>query len=116
MRWLLALLFVLAALWPAAAQQYPIAVHTTAGCTVGTSSGQCLAAGRYRFVQVQNTSAAASIACAWGGAAALNSSGSAQLSAGQPASWGTNTSGVPQQALNCIASAASTPLFLEYWQ
>lgn len=87
---------------------------TIAGCTVGTSSAQCLAAGTYNHVQIQNTSASASVACSWGGTAVLNSSGSIQLAAGQPALWGPNTAGSPSGvALNCIASAASTPLYVE---
>lgn len=83
------------------------------GCTVGTSQVQCLAAGSYNHVQIQNASASASIACSWGGTAVLNSSGSVQLAAGQSALWGPNTAGAPTVALNCIASAASTPLYLE---
>lgn len=85
---------------------------TTSTCTVGTSSGQCLASGAYNHVQVQNISSSASIACSWGGTAALNSTG-VVLAAGQSALWGPATSGVPSGALNCIASAASTPLYVE---
>lgn len=89
--------------------------YTIAGCTVQTTSAQCLAAGTYNHVQIQNTSVSASVACSWGGAAALNSSGSVQLAAGQPALWGGNTAGAPSGvALNCIASGASTPLYLEF--
>jgi len=88
---------------------------TISGCSVTTSSAQCLASGTAtNHVQVQNTSASASVACSWGGAAALNSSGSFQLAAGQSAIWGPNTSGVPSAALNCIASSAPAPLYLEY--
>ncbi|HTR14077.1 MAG TPA: hypothetical protein VMI72_12695 [Roseiarcus sp.] len=87
---------------------------TMAGCTVGTSSAQCLAAGTYNHVQIQNTHSSNAIACSWGGAAALNSNNSIQLAAGQPALWGPTTAGVPTVALNCIASGASTPLYLEY--
>lgn len=86
---------------------------STPGCTVTTSSAQCLATGTYNHVQIQNTSASASIACSWGGTAALNSNGSVQLAAGQSALWGPNTSGVPSSALNCIGSAAAS-LYLEY--
>jgi hypothetical protein len=85
------------------------------GCAVGTASATCLAAGIAKsFVQVQNASASASIACAWGTAAALNGSGSFQLAAGQGASWGPVTAGIPSGALNCISSAASTPLYVEW--
>jgi hypothetical protein len=92
----------------AAARNFP-------GCAVGTASATCLAAGVAKsFVQVQNASASASIACAWGATAALNGSGSFQLAAGQGASWGPVTAGIPSGALNCISSAASTPLFVEW--
>lgn len=93
---------------PAASRHFP-------GCTVTTSSSSCLAASTAAtFVQIQNTSASASMACAWGAAAVLNSSGSFQLAAGQAASWGPMTGGIPSGALNCIASAGSTPAYLEY--
>ncbi len=86
------------------------------GCTVGVASAQCLAGSTAQsFLQLQNTSASASIACRFGGTAVLNSSTSVQLGAGQAASWGVTTAGVPSGALNCIASGASTPLFVE-WQ
>ena len=85
---------------------------TFPGCTVGTSSAQCLAAGTYNHVQFVNNSAV-NIACAWGGTAILSSATSIQLAPGQPALWGPATAGVPNVALNCIAAAASSPLYLE---
>lgn len=92
----------------AAARNFP-------GCTVGTTSGSCLAAGTAAtFLQAQNTSATATIACAFGATAALNAAGSFQLAPGQSASWGPATGGVPTGALNCVASAASTPLYVEW--
>jgi len=95
---------------------YQASARNFPGCTVGASSAQCLAAGTAKtFVQIQNTSASATIACAWGATAVLNSAGSVQLSPGQPASWGPNTGGIPNQALNCIASAGSTPLYVEWY-
>lgn len=85
------------------------------GCTVGTSSASCLAASTaVNHVQIQNTSASATIACAWGVAAVLNSAASFQLGPGTPAAWGPETSGIPAGALNCISSTASTPLYLEW--
>lgn len=85
------------------------------GCTVGSSSGSCLAASTAKtFLQIQNTSVSASIACAFGTSAVLNSSGSVQLGVGQAASWGVNTGGVPTGQMNCIASGASTPLYVEW--
>jgi hypothetical protein len=89
---------------------------TIAGCTVGVTNAQCLASNTaIAWVQVQNTHASNSVACSWGGTSILNNSGSFQLAAGQSASWGPNTGGVPSgAALNCIASGASTPLYVEY--
>lgn len=93
---------------PRAARNFP-------GCTVGTSSGSCLTASTaVSFLQVQNTSTGAAIACAFGATPVLNSSTSLQLAAGQSASWGPVTAGVPTGALNCIASSASTPLYVEW--
>lgn len=124
---ILVFLAALALCVPAQAQQFtheiggaPAVDFTVPGCIVGTASASCLVAGSgttqtfYRHVQIQNASATASIACRWGGAAVLNGSGSVQLGAGQSALWGPTTAGVPLGALNCIASAASTPLYVEY--
>lgn len=113
---------LLAALTTAAAAQAPVINYSPPavarhfpGCTVGAASGSCLAAATaVNFLQIQNTSASASIACAFGVAAVLNSNSSVQLGPGQPASWGPNTGGVPNGQLNCIASAGSTPLYLEW--
>jgi len=85
------------------------------GCTVGVSSGTCLAAGvAGQFLQIENVSTANTIACAFGVTAVLNSATSVQLTVGQAASWGPNTGGVPTGALNCIASGATTPLYIEW--
>lgn len=119
----LAIAAALAAAAPAAAQQNINAIVSAQapsarnfpGCTVGAASAQCLAAGTgYQFVQIQNTHATNTIACAWGATAVLNSAGSLQLGPGQPASWGPMTGGIPSGALNCIASGANTPLYLEW--
>lgn len=93
---------------PRAARNFP-------GCSVTTSSAQCLATNTaVSFLQVQNTGTANAIACAFGATASLNSIGSFQLAAGQGASWGPNTGGVPTGALNCIAATGTTPLFVEW--
>jgi hypothetical protein len=109
-------------LWvaPAGSALFPIisptrSALTVAGCSVGVASALCLAASTANlWVQVQNTSATASVACSWGGTATLNASNSFLLAPGQSASWGVMSSGVPTNALNCIASAAATPLYVEY--
>jgi hypothetical protein len=77
--------------------------------TVGTSSAQALAAGaRVAVLSIQNVSASASVACSLGGTAALNTAGSFQIAAGQILAFNTNY--IPQDAVNCIASASSTPV------
>ena len=87
---------------------------TYPGCTVGTSSAQCLAGSTAtNHIQLQNESASATIYCAWGATAIANAAGSFQLAAGQSALWGPTTAGVPSAALNCISTAASTPLYLD---
>jgi hypothetical protein len=94
----------------------PRAARNTPGCTVGATSGTCLAAATaITFLQIQNTSTANTVACnIVGGTAVLNSATSVQLAVGQSASWGPNTGGVPSGAINCIASGASTPLYVEW--
>lgn len=90
------------------------------GCTVGTTSAQCLQAAAAAapvtttHLMIQNTSASASIACSWGGTAALNSSGSFMLAPGQGRDWGPGIGWAPTLALNCIATVAGTPLYVEY--
>jgi hypothetical protein len=92
----------------AAARNFP-------GCTVGATTTNCLAASTAtQFLQIQNTSTSATIACAFGAAGVLNSKTSVQLAVGQSASWNPNTGGVPTGQLNCIASAGSTPLYVEW--
>lgn len=83
------------------------------GVLVGTSSVQVLPGGIASHAAIQNTSAAATVACAWGATPALNSPGSFQLSPGQIRDYGAMTTNVPPVALNCIASAASTPVYAE---
>lgn len=96
----------------------PRAARNTPGCTVGVASAQCLAAATaVNFLQLQNTNATSTnnIACnIVGGAAVLNSSTSIQLAPGQSVSWGPNTGGVPSGAINCIATSASSPLYVEW--
>jgi hypothetical protein len=81
------------------------------GATVGTTSALALAAGtRSAVLTLQNVSASAAIACTFApGTAALNTAGSFQLAAGQLLTL-SNTSYIPADAINCIASAAATPL------
>ena len=84
------------------------------GCTVGTSAANCLAAGvATNHVTLENNSGNV-IACSFTTTATLNSGTSFQLSPGQATAYGSGTSGVPSGALSCIASAASSALYVEY--
>lgn len=86
------------------------------GCTAGTSSGVCLAANTaIQFLQIQNPGTnAGNIACAFGSPAIIGDKSSITLVPGQPASWGLMTGGIPSGQLNCIASAPSTPIYVEW--
>jgi len=87
---------------------------TIAGCTVGTSSAQCLAAATAtQHVGLQNTSNTAIIACSWSGAAALNAAGSFMLQPGQGRDYGPGIGWVPTGALFCISTQASVSLYVE---
>jgi hypothetical protein len=78
--------------------------------TVGTTSAQVSAAAtRTAILALQNVSASASVACALGATAVLNSAGSFQIAAGQMLTL-SNDMYVPGDAVNCIASAVSTPV------
>lgn len=78
--------------------------------TVGTTSAQALAAAtRSQILEIQNVSASASVACSLGGTAALNTAGSFQIASGALLVLSSQTY-VPGDAINCIASAAATPI------
>lgn len=79
--------------------------------TIGTSSAQVLAAGSRRLVTIDNESATATIACAFGATAAINTAGSYTIAPGYTRVWDKYP--VPADAVNCIASAASTPATVE---
>jgi hypothetical protein len=97
---------------------WPVVSKPTSGmgsvssCTVGTSSAQCVAAAASRVTMaIDNESTTATIACNFGGTAALNAAGSWTIPPGDTRTW--NGSFVPADAINCIASAASTPVTIE---
>jgi hypothetical protein len=86
---------------------------STTPVTVGTSSAQALASaalGR-RVLAIDNESATATVACAFGAAAVLNSAGSWTIPPLMTRSW--SGSFVPSDQVNCIASAAGTPVTVE---
>lgn len=81
------------------------------GGNFGTSSAGLLNAGAYRYVWVQNVSASNNVACRWGGTAIINDSASWMLKPGEHREYAGSF--VPNAALNCIASASSTPIYAE---
>jgi hypothetical protein len=92
----------------AQAQSYIAGTGTYSSVTVGTSSAQALAAGSAsKFLDIMNESASATIACAFGATAVINGGGSITFPPGWHRSW--EGSFVPTDAVNCIASGASTP-------
>lgn len=83
---------------------------TTTAATIGASSAQALAGGSRKYLLIKNESASAFIACRFAGTAALNTAGSITLAPYAGFTWeGTF---VPNDAINCIASASSTPATL----
>lgn len=78
--------------------------------TVGTASAQAIAAAtRTAILAFKNESTSASIAISLGGTAALNTAGSFTIPPGQLLTLSTPAY-VPGDAINAIASAATTPM------
>ena len=86
---------------------------STSAVTVGTSSAPALGAavGGRKFLAIDNESQTATLACAFGAAAALNTAGSFTIPPGFTRTW--DGTFVPNDAVNCIASAGSTPVTIE---
>jgi hypothetical protein len=87
------------------------AVGTVTAAAVGTSSATVLAPGARRLLAIDNESTTATIACAFGAAAAINTAGSFTIPPGQTRMWKDYP--VPADAVNCIANAAATPATVE---
>lgn len=81
------------------------------GVNVGTTSAQVLAAAPRQLLALDNESTTATVACAFGAVAAINTKGSFTLPPGVTRTW--NSYPVPADAVNCIASALATPLTIE---
>ena len=96
----------------------PGQTRTITSVTVTNSSAQALgvSAGQRIFLSIDNESATASIACSFGGTAALNTAGSYTISASNTRTWtGTQDAPLSGAAINCISSAASSPATIESW-
>jgi hypothetical protein len=86
------------------------ATNAFSGSTVGTTHAQVLAAGTHSYLFLQNVAAAGgnTIYCSFGGTAVANAAGTISIAPGQPLTW--ENSFVPSDAIDCIATGASTPL------
>jgi len=88
------------------------AAVTVTSVSVGTASAQALAASSATvYLFIQNVSTTANVACNFGATAALNTAGSFMLVPNQSRTF--EGSFVPTTVLNCIASAAATPVTIE---
>lgn len=112
----LALLLVLISVPAAAQNAMPVISLPASGpggggtaVTVGAASAQAVAAatGPRKLVAIDNESTTATIACNFGGTAALNTAGSWTIPPGNTRTWAGPF--VPTDAINCIASAGGTP-------
>lgn len=86
------------------------AAATTTAVTVTNSSAQALAGGSRKYLMIKNESASAFVACKFAGTAALNTAGSITLAPYSAFTW--ESSFVPNDAVNCISSVASSPATL----
>ena len=93
----------------------PVRANNVIAVTVGTSSAQALATPTiaYRMLAIDNESTTATIACAFGGTAALNTAGSYTISSSLTRVWMAPGWSM-NQAINCISDTASTPVTIEF--
>jgi hypothetical protein len=98
---------------PLAAQQIPVsAAGAVTAATIGTASAQVIAATTARKVlAIHNQSATATVSCAFGTTALAGAAGSWDIPPQQTLTW--SESFVPPDAVNCLASAAATPVTVE---
>lgn len=83
-----------------------------AAATITNSSVQYVAAAAaHTILDIKNESTTATIACAFGATAAINTAGSYTIPPGWHRSW--EGSYVPSDAVNCISSAATSPATIE---
>ncbi len=81
--------------------------------TITNTSAQVLAAAARTLLAVDNESATATIACAFGAVAAINTAGSFTILPGNTRTWVNYP--IPTEALNCISSAATSPATVEVY-
>lgn len=81
------------------------------GPTITSSSAQALASGNRRFLYIGNESTTATIACNFGGTAAINTAGNFTIPPGNGRTWSATF--IPSEAVNCISSAATSPATIQ---
>ena len=84
---------------------------TVSAATITNTSATVVAAATRRFLLIENESSAATIACSFGGTAALNTAGSFTILPNTSRKWSDYP--VPSEALNCISGVASSPATVE---
>ena len=84
---------------------------SVSAATITSTSAQVLAGASRKLLAIDNESLTASIACAFGATAVLNTAGSFTIPAGSTRTWSAYP--VPADAVNCISSVASSPATVE---
>jgi len=84
---------------------------TVSAATITNASTTVVAAATRRFLLIENESSTATIACNFGGTAAINTAGSFTILPNTNRKWSDYP--VPAEALNCISSVASSPATVE---
>lgn len=84
---------------------------SVAAATITNSSTQVLAAASRKLLAIDNESATATIACNFGGTAAINTAGNFTIPPNFTRVWSSYP--VPAEAVNCISSVASSPATVE---
>jgi len=83
----------------------------TSAATITNTSAQVVAAASRQFLVIDNESTTATIACNFGGTAAINTAGSFTIPPGSTRTWASYP--VPADTVNCISSVASSPATIE---
>lgn len=81
------------------------------GATVGTTHGQVLGAGQvsvYLFLGNPSAAGGNTVYCRFGGTATVAGAGTISIAPGQSYTW--ESSYAPRDAVDCVATGASTPL------
>ncbi len=107
-----ACVFFAGMLWAAMAwAQSPSRPTNVTAATVTNSSTQMVPAHQRQYLAILNQSSTATIACNFGGTAAINTAGSFTLAPLGGFVW--DNAIIPSNAINCISSVASSPATIQ---